>query len=265
VPHHAHTAGTSPWDALLVLALLAAAAGYALALWRNRHRSPWPVHRTVLWYAGLACAAAATSGPLAAAAATSFTAHMAGHVLLGMLAPLLLVLAAPVALVLRALPVAQARSFGRVLGGTPVRVLAHPVIALVLDAGGLWLLYGTDLFHLAHRSSAVGFAVHAHVLLAGCLLTAALVAPPPRHHLASLRVRVVVLGVFVAVHSALAKWLYAHPPTGVAPQDGRTGAQLMYYAGDVVDVALMVLLVAGWYSATRPRPVVPERSRVVPT
>lgn len=62
-----------------------------------------------------------------------------------------------------------------------------------------------------------------------------------------------VLVAFVAAHSVLAKWLYAHPPAGVSPADARTGAQLMYYAGDVVDVALIVLLVAGWYAATRPR------------
>ena len=46
----------------------------------------------MFWYAGLGCAGAGLIGPVATAAHTSFAAHMAGHLLLGMIAPLLLVL-----------------------------------------------------------------------------------------------------------------------------------------------------------------------------
>lgn len=62
-----------------------------------------------------------------------------------------------------------------------------------------------------------------------------------------------MLVAFVAAHSILAKWLYAHPPPGVEPRDAEVGAQLMYYGGDVVDVTLILLLCLGWYRATRPR------------
>lgn len=51
---------------------------------------PWPVGRTLLWLAGIACASIAVSGPLARTADTSFVAHMTTQLLLGMLAPLLL-------------------------------------------------------------------------------------------------------------------------------------------------------------------------------
>ena len=56
-------------------------------------------------------------------ARAGFTAHMAGHLLLGMAAPLLLVLAAPVTLALRALPVARARALSRLLRTPPVRAV----------------------------------------------------------------------------------------------------------------------------------------------
>lgn len=59
--------------------------------------------------------------------------------------------------------------------------------------------------------------------------------------------------VFIAAHQILAKRLYAHPPAGVDARDAEVGAQVMHYGGDVVDVFLIVLLFAGWYSATRPR------------
>lgn len=252
--HGADALGWAWFDALVVLVPVAAAAGYAAALWASRGRSPWPAHRTVAWCAGWACAGAALTGPLATAARTSFTAHMTGHLLLGMLAPLLLVLGAPITLLLRALPVRRARSLTRVLRTPAVRVVTHPVVAAVLHAGGLWLLYTTDLYQLMHTSLPLHGLVHAHILLAGYVFTASLVGVDPDPHRASVQVRSAVLIVFIAVHSILAKRLYAHPPAGVDSVDGQVGAQLMHYGGDVVDVTLIVLLFTGWYTATRPRP-----------
>ena len=245
-------------DVVVVLALLGAAALYLSALLLARSRSPWPVRRTALWLLGLACVGAALVGPLTTAARQSFTAHSAAHLLLGMLGPLLLVLGAPVTLALRALPVTAARSLVRVLRTPVVRVVTHPVVAGTLDAGGLWLLYGTDLYARMHTSPLLHAAVHLHVLLAGYLFTASVVGRDPDPHRASVRVRSGVLIAFVAAHAVLAKWLYAHPPAGVDPVDARVGAQLMYYGGDVVDVTLVVLLLGGWYAATRPRAAVPR-------
>lgn len=253
---HHHTTDTAGWaafDAVVVLSLAGAAAGYAVALWAARDRSPWAASRTVVWYAGLACAAAGLTGPVATAAHTSFTAHMAAHLLVGMVAPLLLVLGAPVTLILRALPVAAARALTSLLRTLVVRVVTHPVVAGVLNAGGLWVLYTTDLFPLMHTSELVHGLVHAHLLMAGYLFTASLIGVDPNPHRASVQVRAAVLILFIAAHSTLAKRLYAHPPAGVDAADGRFGAQLMYYGGDVVDVTVIVLLFTGWYAATRPR------------
>ncbi|PRI11569.1 cytochrome c oxidase assembly protein [Leucobacter massiliensis] len=254
--HGAHGSGALDWavvDALALTALLLAATAYAAALWASRHRSPWPRRRTAAWAAGLFCAGLGVLGPVAAAARESFTAHMAGHLLLGMLAPLLLVLGSPIALALRALPQPRARALSRVLRHPVVRWLTHPVVAGALNAGGLWLLYATELYGAMHRSAAVFALVHLHLLLAGYLFTASLVGVDPDPHRASFRLRAGVLIVFIAAHSILAKWLWAHPPAGVEPADGRVGAELMYYGGDAVDVILIVLLFAGWFRATRPR------------
>lgn len=246
-------AGWVVLEAAAAVGLLLVAAAYAAGLVAARHRSPWPAHRTALFAAGLLCVAAALVGPLAEAARSSFTAHMAGHLLLGMLGPLLLVLGAPVTLALRALPVGGARALSRVLRSPLVRGVAHPVVAAVLAGGGLWVLYGTELWSLMHTSPLVHAAVHAHVLLAGYVFTASVVGTDPDPHRASVTVRSVVLVVYVAAHSVLAKRLYAHPPAGVDARDAEVGAQLMYYGGDVVDVALVAGVAAGWYAATRPR------------
>ncbi|MBO0595808.1 cytochrome c oxidase assembly protein [Nesterenkonia sp. E16_7] len=240
-------------DVVVVLLLLAAVCIHTAGLWAARRRSPWPRHRSLLFHLGLICAAGGLLGPVATAAHTSFTAHMLGHLLLGMIAPLLLVLSAPVTLALRALPVHAARGLTRALRSPGVRVLTHPVVAAVLNAGGLWLLYTTDLFRVMHVSPVAYALVHLHIFVAGYVFTASLIGVDPDPHRASMPVRAAVLILFIAAHSILAKWLYAHPPAGVEPGDGKTGAQLMYYGGDVVDISLLVLLFAGWYSATRPR------------
>ncbi|MEX5294704.1 cytochrome c oxidase assembly protein [Kocuria sp. CPCC 205268] len=251
-PHHGPT-GWALVEGAALLLLLLAAAGYAAGLRAVRRRGPWPVHRTVLWCAGLLCAGTALVGPLAAAARTGFTAHMAAHLLLGMAAPLLLVLAAPVTLALRALPVARARTLSRLLRSPPVRVVTHPVVAGLLNGGGLWLLYTSGLYHRMHEHVGVHAAVQAHVLVAGGVFAAAVAGVDPDPHRGSFALRAAVLVGFVAAHSALAKHLYGHPPVGVGEADARAGAQLMYYGGDVLDVALIVVLFAQWYGSRRPR------------
>ncbi|GAA3511357.1 hypothetical protein GCM10022262_39420 [Georgenia daeguensis] len=134
-----------------------------------------------------------------------------------------------------------------------MRAVTHPAVAATLNAGGLWLLYTTDLYHQMHGSALVHAAVHTHVFLAGYVFTASILSVDPDPHRAPLTVRAAVLVTFIAAHSVLAKWLYAHPPAGVDSADAEAGAQLMYYAGDAVDVTLIVLLLAGWYTAARPR------------
>ncbi|PRZ15263.1 cytochrome c oxidase assembly protein [Nesterenkonia sandarakina] len=240
-------------DVVLVLILVLAAVGHAAGLRAARRRSPWPLHRSILFYLGLLCAAAALLGPVASAAHSSFTAHMLGHLLLGMISPLLLARSAPVTLALRALPVQAARVLSRVLRSPGARVLTHPVVAGTLNAGGLWLLYATDLLQVMHVSPVAYTLVHLHIFVVGYVFSASLVGVDPDPHRASMALRSTVLVLFIAAHSILAKWLYAHPPEGAADGDARAGAQLMYYGGDAADVALLVLLFTGWYSANGPR------------
>lgn len=252
-------------DVAAVLGLLTIAAGYACALLLSRVRTPWPAHRTAAWLLGLACAGAALVGPLAAAARESFTAHMAAHLLLGMVAPLLLVLGAPVTALLRALPVRGARAVSRVLRSLPVRVVTHPFVAASLVGGGLWVLYATPLLALSHASPVVHTAVHGHTLLAGYVLTASVAGRDPDPHRASPAVRTAALVLVSAAHAVLARHLVGHPPAAATPEDARVGAQLMSYGSDVVDVVLLVLVAAGWYVAgghragTGSRRVAPSR------
>ncbi|WP_433221712.1 cytochrome c oxidase assembly protein [Dactylosporangium sp. CS-047395] len=238
---------------LAVAVPFGAAVGYVAAVDRVRRRGgDWPGWRIGVWFAGLFTAATAILGP-AVAGRHDFTAHMAGHLLLGMAAPLLLVPAAPVILTLRALPVPLARRVARLLSTRPARVLTHPVTAAALNVGGLWLLYGTGLYQQMGTRPWLHLAVHAHIAAAGYLLTAAVVGVDPAPHRPNRRVRAVVIVAFLAAHDILAKHLYAHPPAGVPGGRARTGAQLMYYGGDMLDLALITVFCWQWYRAAAPR------------
>ncbi|WP_186367245.1 cytochrome c oxidase assembly protein [Kocuria salsicia] len=251
--NHAMAAGWPVFEGLVVLLLVLAAAAYGWSLWAGRGRrrvGPW---RPVSFSAGLLCTGAGLVGPVAQAGHGSFTAHMVDHLLVGMIGPLLAGAGAPVRVLLRGLPTTAARRVTRVLRFPFIRVVTNPAVAAVLNAGGLWLLYTTGLFHWMHASALGHALVHTHIFLAGYVFTASIAGPDPDPHRSSFRVRAAVLVVFIAAHSVLAKWLYVHPPAGVAAADAQTGAQLMYFGGDVVDVALIVLLFLGRYRATAPR------------
>ena len=229
---------TWPW----VVLLLALGAGYAFALWHHPATKRWPPWRSISWYLGLTIAALALIGPIVDVAHADFRAHMLGHLLLGMLAPMLLVLGAPVTLALRALSVAQARQTVRVLSSRPLWLLSHPVTASVLNVGGLVALYRTGLFSLMHEHAAVSLFVHLHVLAAGYLFTAAMVGLDPIAHRPSYRFRMAVLVVALGVHAWLAKSLYASPPAGVPIDQAEAASKLMYHGGDIIDLALVTIL-----------------------
>ncbi|MVT26745.1 cytochrome c oxidase assembly protein [Nesterenkonia alkaliphila] len=250
------------WEAFelsVLIVLVLAALGYGLGLWRGRGRGRWPARRAVLWYLGILCTGAGLIGPVASAAHTSFAAHMVAHLLMGMIGPLLLVLAAPATVALRALPVSAARVLSRVLRSPWVRLVTHPVVAGVLNGGGLWLLYTTELFMTMHASVLVHALFHTHIFLAAYAFIYSLIGIDPNPHRAPWLLRAAVLIAFIAVHQILAKRLYASPPQGVGSADAELGAQIMFYGGEVVDVTLIVLLFYHWYTATRPARVRPGR------
>jgi putative membrane protein len=249
--HHEHAPHLTV-EPLYTLATVLAIVLYAGAVFfsNKRHKS-WPVHRTGFWMLGVFCACSALIGPVAHQSHESFVSHMVGHLLLGMLAPLLMVVAAPVTLLLRTLPVLQARRLARILKSGPARLISHPVTAALLNLGGLYLLYRTPLYMAMHAHVSLNFLVHIHVFLAGFLFTASLLYIDPVAHRLSFMYRSVVLIAASAAHGILSKSLYAFPPAGIAKGEAEVGGMLMYYGGDLVDLILIIILCSQWYKATR--------------
>ena len=112
----------------------------------------------------------------------SFASHMLGHVALGMVGPLLLALGAPVTL---ALQTARWRAgLRRVVQSDVVAWITHPVVGWTVFGLTPFVLYFTPLFDLSVRNGIAHAAVHAHLVLAGCLFCwPAVGLDPVRHRL----------------------------------------------------------------------------------
>ena len=78
---------------------------YLSGVWTLRKRGDaWPLGRTISWLIGMVVIAWATFGGLGVYSHVLFSAHMASHMMLSMVAPIFLVLGAPMTLALRTLP-----------------------------------------------------------------------------------------------------------------------------------------------------------------
>jgi putative membrane protein len=125
-------------------------------------------------------------------------------------------------------------------------------VVLVLDVGGTFAFYLTPLYSVAHQHPGVEAGLHLHMFLAGCLLSWYLVGRDPMPSRPSTRIRLLVLLGAVGSHDLLAKMMYAQglPHHGGTADQLRLGAQIMFYGGDVVELALALALMSLWYNRT---------------
>jgi putative membrane protein len=212
----------------------------------------WPIYRVFMWLMGVFCSLFAVTGPIAIYAHHDFTAHMLGHLLLGMLAPLLMVLAAPMTLILRTVNVRLARRFTLILRSNFFRFASSPMIASILNIGGLWLLYSSTLYREMQNNASLHVLVHIHIFLAGYLFTSSMIYMDPTPHRTSFLYRAIVCATALSGHGILAKYVYAHPPAGVPEEQAKTAGMLMYYGGDVVELVLIIIFCYQWYKSARP-------------
>ncbi|MCC5884532.1 MAG: cytochrome c oxidase assembly protein [Halomonas sp.] len=246
---HAEAGALLPWLPLTLVVLITVC--YLLAAgWQRQLGNGWSPWRSAFFILGSLLLAKALAPPVMAWAHHDLYGHMALHLVMGMLAPLAWVLAAPVTLLLRTLPQAASRRVASLLKSLPVRVVSHPLSALTLNIGGMYLLYLTPLYAVSLHNALVHYWVHLHFLLAGYLFCWAILAgPDPSPHRLSLRFRLGVLFLSMATHALLGKLMYGyHWPrgTGHSVEEIQAAAQLMYYGGDLAEVLLAVALLVMW-------------------
>lgn len=249
-PSHTHGSEVGGLETFLpIAALLTLAVGYAiLAHLRSREPRGWSPWRTVSFLTGVAMLLLALVPPLSPFPQGDFRGHMYQHLLIGMYAPLGLALGAPVTMVLRSVPSRLGKVIGKLLRWPPTIVLTHPATALVLNLGGLYLLYFTPLYNATTDNPALHHLVHVHFFVAGYLFAYSIAGPDPAPHRPSVRSRLVLLGVAIFGHAVLSQLLYAGLFVQVpVPVDQLRGAaDLMYYGGDIAELLLALAMVTTW-------------------
>jgi putative copper resistance protein D len=157
-----------------LLALLLAGAYVAGVRRLRRQGRRWPAGRAASWLAGCLVLLVATSSGVGRYAAAMFSVHMAAHMAIGMLAPILLALGGPLTLAREVLPrsteVPGAREWlDALVESRPLRLLTHPAVAVVFLVAAPFALYGTGLFDAAVRFHWAHVAIYVVFLLIGYL------------------------------------------------------------------------------------------------
>ena len=256
------------FDMLLGTAAIVLAGVYLAGVWRLRKRGDgWPAGRIVAWLCGCAVLLFATSSGVGRYMPAMFSVHMAAHMMLSMLVPVLLVLGAPVTLALRALPAA-----GRddppgprewVLAALHSRVsrfLTNPIVATVIFVAGFYGLYFGGIFDVAVSSHAAHVAMNVHFLLSGYLFYWVVIGvdptPRPIPPLAKLAVVFASLPlhaffgvVLMGTKAALAGDFYTSlqiPWHTDLLADQRLGGGIAWAAGEVPLVLVLLALLIQW-------------------
>ncbi|MBK6266590.1 cytochrome c oxidase assembly protein [Marivirga sp. S37H4] len=178
--------------------------------------------------------------------------HMVQHLLMAMYAPVFLVLGAPSTLLLQILPAPIARRLTSILKSSFFRMISHPVTAMLLNIGGMYLLYLSPLYNQMHHQPFLHHLVHLHFLLAGYLFTWSMIGIDPGGHKVSFRLRLSVLFISIAAHAFLSKAMYAYtwPKQSIhSDQQIQEGARLMYYWGDLSELILLIIFFSMWYKS----------------
>ena len=256
------------FDLIYGTAALVLTVVYLAGVRRLRRRGDaWPPGRTVAWLCGCAAMFAATSSGIGRYGPAMFSVHMAEHMILSMLVPILLVLGAPVTLALRALPAAgRARPPGPrewLLTGlhSPLaRWLTNPLVTLPLFVGSYYVLYFSGLFAAALPVHAAHVFMNLHFLVTGFLFFWPLIGidPAPRRLPPAARLGVVFASVpfhaffGVALMSAgtvIGGGFYralALPWVTDPLRDQQLGGGLAWASGELPLVLVVIVLLVQW-------------------
>lgn len=247
--HQVHDSTLPEWIPLLLIVIVVVLyllSHYSLV----KSESSWKSWRTFSFIVGVVLLGIATMPSMMQWAHQDLVGHMVQHLLIGMYGPLFLVLGAPILLALKALPVNMARYITTILRSGFFYFISHPVTTLVLNMGGMFLLYLTPLFAESLSNSLLHYFIHLHFLAAGFLFTWSMIGPEPVAKRPGFRIRVYVLFINIAAHAFLSKFMYAYLyPLNTPYSDSniREAAKLMYYWGDLSELLLAIALFTVWY------------------
>lgn len=246
-------------DALAVAVLVLAAAAYLTGVALVGVRRPgtrWPRRRTAAFLAGVAACGYATNGSIAVYDQVLFSAHMIGHLVLVMVAPALLVTGRPLTLALTVASDRRRARLERLARGRVVSLLTAPPVALATYTAVIVGSHLTGLMDTVMRNTWAGQLEHLIYVVAGWQFFVLILGDEPIRWRLSAPARWLLLAVAMAVDTFTGVVLMqgtrtiamlSSPTLHVdALADTRTGGAIMWFGGDAVMAAVMIVLVVGW-------------------
>ena len=233
--------------------VLAVLTGGIYARGVRRLRRSWPWWRTTVFFLGLASLVLALASGIELLAEDLFSVHMLQHMLLTVAAAPLLMLGAPIRPLLRGVPASFRRAVIRPLAGNRairglLRLLRHPLVAVAIYVGGLYLWHWPALYDAAVENNALHTLEHAHFFIGALLFWSVVIDPEPFKGTLPYAARIVYLLLAGAAQNTLlggllsfsSRVLYSHygeraERLGIdALTDQRIGGAIMWVPGDAI-------------------------------
>jgi cytochrome c oxidase assembly factor CtaG/putative copper export protein len=256
------------FDLIFGTAAIVFAALYLAGVRRLRRRGDaWPMGRTVAWLLGCTTLLFVSSSGVGRYMPAMFSMHMAAHMLLSMLVPILLALGGPVGLALRALPAAgrgdppgMREWLLAALHSRISRFLTNPVVATALFVAGFYGLYLGGLFDAAVGSHIGHVAMNVHFLASGYLFYWVVIGVDPTPRPIPPLAKVAVVFASLPLHAFFAVILMSMPKvlgesfyrslhlswhTDLLG-DQRLGGGMAWAAGEIPLVVVMIALLVQW-------------------
>lgn len=216
-------------------------------------RRPWVWWRTLAFFSGLVSLVLALASGIELIAGDLFSVHMVQHMLLTIVAAPLLMLGAPVRPLLRGLPRWVRARVVRPLAGSGVvrgtlHVLRHPLVAVGIYVGGLYLWHWPALYDAAVQNEALHALEHAHFFFGALVFWSVVIDPEPFRGTLPYAARIVylliagaaqntILGGLLSFSSRPFYDLYAQRAAALgidALTDQRVGGAIMWVPGDTI-------------------------------
>ncbi|ORA63543.1 copper resistance protein CopD [Mycobacteroides franklinii] len=256
------------FDLIFGTAALVFAVAYLVGVRRLKKRGDeWPVGRTIAWLSGCAFLLIATSSGVGRYMPAMFSMHMAAHMMLSMLIPVLLVLGGPITLLLRVLPAAGKgdppglREWVQIaLHSKFSRFLTHPLVATSLFIGGFYGLYLSGLYDASVDVHAAHLAMNLHFLLSGYLFYWVVIGidPSPRRLPPVAKLGIVLVSlplhaffgvILMGTKSILGEKFYSNlalPWRIDLAADQHMGGAITWATGELPLLVVMIALVVQW-------------------
>lgn len=234
----------------------------------RRRGDHWAMGRTASWLVGMVLIGWATFGGLGVYSEVLFSAHMASHMMLSMVAPIFLVLGAPVTLALRTLPgprqpgeVSPRSMLLGILNSRFVKLMTYPLVGPAVFIATLYGFYFSGIFETLMTSHWGHTLMVIHFLAVGMLFYYVVVGidPSPRPLAPIVRFGVLLVTIpfhaFFAVSVMSSNTIFARdywtsldrPYKTDLLADQYAGGSFAWAMGELPLALVMFALIAQWF------------------